>query len=120
MVESQSNSVKCTLRIETDDDQQSYSGCLYFTQLGFKWQLDETAEEFDFPSSGFLVFAKQNGEGIYCQLDRQEHPQFFEAMDLICEDATVWMEVGKTKVSSVFDWYKQTIPKNQGEKAENQ
>jgi len=41
-------------------------------------------------------------------------------MDLICEDATVWMEVGKTKVSSVFDWYKQTIPKNQGEKAENQ
>ena len=112
--------MKCILRIETDDDQLTFLGYLHFTELGFRWQLDETAQEFELPSSGFLVFAKHNGDAIYCQLDRQEHHQFFEALDLDSEVATVWMEVGNSKVGSVFDWYKQTTPKNQNENVEDQ
>ena len=64
------SAIKCTIKVETDDGSASFEGKLFMSSFGFTWQLEETMEEFDFRVRDFLVFAKQNGEAIYCQLDR--------------------------------------------------
>ncbi len=63
---SDKNGFKCVLQIETDDNPIKFDGNLFLTQGGFKWQLSETLDEFEFPVAGFLVFAKQSAGSIYC------------------------------------------------------
>lgn len=50
--------MRCKLTIETDDDSLSFEGHLNLVESGFTWRLEETSQEFEFPSSRFLVFAK--------------------------------------------------------------
>ena len=70
MSEALIESIQCTIKVETDDSSVSFEGKLSMSSFGFTWQLEETMEEFEFRVNDFLVFAKQNGEAIYCQLDR--------------------------------------------------